>query len=74
MDQPERVRVAASMGMKRIPTTLNFIEPDVILARCGPGTPVGSGGVSGSTPPIGGATVPPTAVVPPPVEPEASDS
>lgn len=74
VDQPERVRVAASMGIDRIPTTLNFIEPDVILARCGPGTPVGSGGVSGSTTPIGGATVPPTAVVPPPPEPGASDS
>jgi hypothetical protein len=75
VDQPERLRVAASMGYERIPTTLNFIEPDVILARCGPGTPVGSGGVSGSTTPIGGATVPPTApVVPPPVEPGASDS
>jgi len=68
VDQPERLRVAASMGIKRIPTTLNFIEPDLILARCGPGTPVGSGGVSGSTTPLGGATVPPTAA-PPPAQP-----
>ena len=75
VDQPERLRVAASMGFERIPTTLNFIEPDVILARCGPGTPVGAEAVTGSTTPIGGATVPPTApVVPPPVEPGASDS
>jgi hypothetical protein len=75
VDQPERVRVAASMGYDRIPTTLNFIEPDIILARCGPGTPVGSGGVSGSTTPIGGTYVPPSApVVPPPPEPGASDS
>ena len=75
VDQPERLRVAASMGYDRIPTTLNFIEPDVILARCGPGTPVGSGGVSGSTTPISGAIVPPTVpVVPPPPEPGASDS
>lgn len=75
VDQPDRVRVAASMGIRNIPTTLNFIEPDMHLARCGPGTPVGSGGVSGSTTPMGGATVPPGApVVPPPTEPEASDS
>ena len=75
VDQPERVRVAASMGIERIPTTINFIEPDLHLARCGPGTPAGSSGVSGSTTPIGGATVPPTnPVVPPPTEPEASKS
>ncbi len=75
VDQPERIRVAASMGIDRIPTVLNFIEPDVHLARCGPGTPVGSGAVSGSTTPIGGATVPPTSPVQPPQpEPEASDS
>lgn len=75
VDQPERIRVAASMGIKNIPTALNFIEPDMHLARCGPGTPVGSGSVSGSTTPIGGATVPPgSPVVPPPTEPEASDS
>jgi hypothetical protein len=66
VDQPERVRVAASMGITRIPTTFNFIEPDAILARCGPGTPVGTTGVSGATTPIGGATVPPTAPVQPP--------
>ena len=78
VDQPQRVRVAASMGITRIPTALVFIEPDVVLARCGPGTPVGSSAsVSGSTTPIGGATVPPgTATVPPaqPIEPPASDS
>jgi hypothetical protein len=75
VDQPQRVRVAASMGITRIPTSFTFIEPDALLARCGPGTPVGSSGVSGSTTPIGGATVPPTApVVPPPTEPEASRS
>jgi hypothetical protein len=74
VDQPERVRVAASMGVTNIPTSLIFIEPDMILARCGPGTPVGAATVSGSTTPIGGATVPPGAVTPPPTEPEASDS
>jgi hypothetical protein len=78
VDPPERLRVAASMGYDRIPTTLNFIEPHIILARCGPGTPVGSGGVSGSTTPISGAFVPPTATnttaAPPPPEPGASDS
>jgi hypothetical protein len=78
VDQPERLRVAASMGMTRIPTTFNFIEEDSIVAHCGPGTPVGSGAVSGSTTPEGaGATVPPGAPVappPPPVEPPASGS
>jgi len=75
VDQPERIRVAASMGMTRIPTTFNFVEPDAILARCGPGTPVGSTGVSGSSTPIGGATVPPTVpVLPPTIEPPASGS
>jgi len=75
VDQPDRVRVAASMGITTIPTTLVFIEPDLVLARCGPGTPAGSTSVSGSTTPIGGATVPPGApITPPPTEPEASDS
>jgi hypothetical protein len=75
VDQPDRVRVAASMGIATIPTTLIFIEPDLLLARCGPGTPSGATSVSGSTTPIGGATIPPgSPVVPPPIEPEASDS
>lgn len=75
VDQPERIRVAASMGIERLPTTFSFIEPDMHLSRCGPGTPVGSSGVSGSTTPIGGATVPPgNPVIPPPTEPEASES
>jgi len=83
VDQPERLRVAASMGITRIPTTFNFVEQDSFVAHCGPGTPVGSGAVSGSTTPIGSATVPPgTPVVPPPpeappappVEPPASES
>lgn len=73
VDQPDRVRVAASIGITRIPTTFNFIEPDSILARCGPGTPIGSSAVSGASTPIGGPTVPPT-VQPPVVEPPASDS
>jgi hypothetical protein len=73
VDQPDRVRVAASIGITRIPTTFNFIEPDTIFARCGPGTPIGSGAVSGASTPIGGPTVPPT-VQPPVVEPPASDS
>ena len=74
VDQPQRVRVAASMGMTDIPTSLVFIERDAVLARCGPGTPAGAAPVSGSTTPIGGATVPPGAVAPPVQEPEASDS
>ncbi|MCU0990003.1 MAG: hypothetical protein MUE63_10570, partial [Xanthomonadales bacterium] len=73
VDQPERIRVAASMGIERIPTTFMFVEQDALVAHCGPGTPVGAGAVSGSTTPPGGATVPP-GVTPPPVEPPASDS
>lgn len=69
VDQPERIRVAASMGMDRIPTTFSFIEQDSLVAHCGPGTPIGSSGVSGSTTPASGATVPPGAPVVPP-EPE----
>ncbi|MFC1690233.1 hypothetical protein ACFL07_11375 [Pseudomonadota bacterium] len=71
VDQAERIRVAASIGIKNIPTTFNFIEEDVLVARCGPGTPTGSGsGVSGSTTPVSSATVPPDApIAPPPTEP-----
>jgi hypothetical protein len=74
VDQPERIRVAASMGIERIPTTFMFVELDALVAHCGPGTPLGSGAVSGATTPPGGATVPPGAAPPPPVEPPASDS
>jgi len=77
VDQPERIRVAASIGIDHIPTTFSFVEEDVLVARCGPGTPISGGSVSGSTTPIGGATVPPgSPVVPPAPEPEppASDS
>ena len=75
VDQPARVRVAASLGMTSIPTSLSFIEPDVHVARCGPGTPTGAGGVSGSTTPSGGAALPPgSPVVPPPPEPEPPES
>jgi hypothetical protein len=73
VDQPQRVRVAASMGYTSIPTVIQFIEQDVQLARCGPGTPVGSSGVSGSTTPIGGPTVPPDAA-PPPVDPDPPEA
>lgn len=74
VDQPQRVRVAASMGFDRIPTAFSFIESDSLVARCGPGTPAGGGAVSGASTPIGGAIVPPGGVVPPPVEPPASGS
>ena len=84
VDQPERIRVAASIGIDRIPTTFSFVEEDVLLARCGPGTPISGASVSGSTTPVSGATVPPgvaaippdSPVVPPPPDPEdpASDS
>jgi len=70
IDQPERLRVAAEMGMTHFPTSINVIEPDSIYTRCGPGTPTGSSGVSGSTTPPGGAIVPPgSPAVPPPTEP-----
>lgn len=77
IDDPARVSVAISMGIERIPTVINFVEQDDHLRRCGPGTPVGSGGVSGATTPIGGATVPPGAPSPsppPPPEPNPSPS
>jgi hypothetical protein len=70
IDQPERLRMAVEMGITRFPTSVNVIEPDSIFARCGPGTPVGSSGVSGESTPDGGASVQPgTPVVPPPVDP-----
>ncbi len=72
VDDPVRLRVALSMGIQRIPTVINFVEQDSHFRRCGPGTPVGSGSVSGSTTPIGGANPPPGVPVPPP--PSASDS
>lgn len=71
IDQPERLRVAASMGIKRMPVVFSFVEPDMVLARCGPGTPIGysSNAISGDTTPLGGTTVPPGAsVIPPPPE------
>jgi hypothetical protein len=81
VDQPQRIRVAADMGIRKIPTTMNFVEQDSVVARCGPGTPLGFGSssISGETTPEPGATVPPgSPVVPPPPEPEperpASDS
>ena len=75
VDDPERVRVAISMGIARIPTMVNFVEQDFVYRRCGPGTPVGSSGVSGSTTPVGGA-FPPAGTMPPPTDPNppASDS
>ena len=78
IDDPQRVSVAISMGIERIPTVINFVESDAHLSRCGPGTPAGSGSISGATTPIGGAVVPPGASPPPPTEPNppppASDS
>jgi hypothetical protein len=74
IDDPDRVRIALNMGITRLPTVINFVEADSELARCGPGTPVGSSGVSGATTPIGGA-IPPGTVPPPPPDPEVpSDS
>ena len=73
VDQPERIRVAASIGIDHIPTTFNFVEEDMLVARCGPGTPIGGASVSGSTTPIGGSTVPPGAPVVPPAGPPGSE-
>jgi hypothetical protein len=69
VDQPERIRVAASMGYESIPTTFSFVEMDAVMAHCGPGTPTGTSGVSGSTTPPPGSTVPPGTPVDPPVVP-----
>ena len=77
IDQPERLRVAASMGMKRMPLVFNFVELDSVLARCGAGTPIGYGNnsISGETPPPGGTVIPPGApVIPPPPDPDVSNS
>jgi hypothetical protein len=77
VDQPERLRVAASMGIKRFPTSFYFVEPDLVVARCGPGTPIGFGSqsVSGESTPPGGATVNPAGNpgVPPPPPPEPEE-
>lgn len=77
IDQPERLRVAASMGMKRMPLVFNFVELDSVLARCGAGTPIGYGNnsISGETTPPGGTVIPPGApVIPPPPDPDVSNS
>lgn len=74
IDDPDRVRVAISLGITRLATVINFVESDSHLNRCGPGTPVGSSGVSGATTPVGGAIVPPGTPTPPPTEPEPNPS
>lgn len=78
VDQPERLRVAASMGIQQVPTVFNFVETDIVVARCGPGTPIGFGSegvISGETTPAGGALVSPGISIQPPVpDPDASDS
>ena len=89
IDQPRRVRMAADMGITRIPTVINFVEKDSVVARCGPGTPIGFGtaSISGESTPEPGSSVPPgttiapppppaapLAPIPPPQEDDASDS
>jgi len=73
VDQPRRIRMAAEMGITRIPTVMNFVEMDSVVARCGPGTPLGFGAsaISGESTPEPGATVPPGvgAPMPPPPDP-----
>ena len=41
VDQPERIRVARRWASTRIPTTSALSRQTSLLARCGPGTPVG---------------------------------
>lgn len=73
LDDPDRVRVAISMGLK-LPTVINFVEQDSYMARCGPGTPTGSSGVSGSTTPQSGAILTPgSPITPPPTDPAPPD-
>ena len=82
VDQPQRVAVAASMGMTNVPVSITIVQPDILVQRCGPGTPTGLGegfSISGESTPPGGAVLPPgQPVTPPPTEPEtepeASDS
>lgn len=75
LDEPQRVRVAIAMGFPYIPTYVITAEPDSYLARCGPGTPLGSRDASIPTlGPPASATVPPGVAPPPPPEPEVSDS
>jgi hypothetical protein len=77
VDQPERVAVAAAMGMSKIPVYMTIVQPDIPLQRCGPGIPAGFNNVSisGESTPPGGAALPAgSAVVPPPTEPPASGS
>jgi hypothetical protein len=71
VDDPARVSVAVHMGLERLPTVINFVEQDDHLRRCGPGTPLGSSGISGSTTPIGGANPPPGGVTVTPTGPPA---
>ena len=73
VDQPQRVRVTASMGYSSIPVSLTIVQPDVLVQRCGPGVPLGMDGstISGESTPDGGASLPPgNPVTPPPTEPE----
>jgi hypothetical protein len=84
VDQPQRVAVAASMGMSNVPVSLTIIQPDILVQRCGPGTPTSLGegfSISGESTPPGGVSPPSGSTIPPPPqptepedEPEASDS
>jgi len=86
VDQPQRVAVAAAMGIKSIPLHITIVQPDILVQRCGPGVPLGADGSAisaddvitssqtGTTPPSGALPPPGAGVTPPPPEPEASDS
>ena len=71
VDQPQRVRVAAEMGYNRIPVQATIIQSDIVVQRCGPGTPAGFGNVSisGESTPPGGAALPPASSGTPPAAP-----
>ena len=73
VDQPQRVRVAESMGMTSVPVHVTIVQPDILVQRCGPGTPAGfdSVAISGESTPPGGGVIPPgSGVTPPPTEPD----
>ena len=68
LDQPERVRAAAELGINDIPTVIFYYTSSSHLEKCGLPLP--------QTSSVGGATDRPAAAVPalPPPEHKASDS
>ena len=58
VDQPERIRVAQSIGITRIPTIVLYFGENAHLARCGPVVDIGVAGPGRLLPP-GGSGNPP---------------